>query len=119
MAQLRSPPLLWRYGCCRSRMTEVTSSQVMVPMFLLTVHDHVHHIDGASTVLGPPWLPTLSEGSTCPLGETGTLRGGSGTFYDAGGLGRGGEISPEMPYRVRGLSARLGWDEFVVRTLSG
>jgi hypothetical protein len=60
MAQLPSPPLLWRYGCHRGRMIGVMSSQSVVPAPLLTVHGHVHHIDGASTVLGAPMAPWLA-----------------------------------------------------------
>jgi hypothetical protein len=85
VAQLPSPPLLWRHGCHRGRMTGVISSQDVVPMSLLTVHGHAHHVDGASTVSGAPWLPVLSEGSTCLSGEAKTCRGGSGAFDDAAG----------------------------------
>jgi hypothetical protein len=67
-------------------MTGVNSSQGVVPVPLLTVHGHVHHVDGASTVLGPPWLPVLPEGSMCPSGEARKCAmGGSGTFDDAVG----------------------------------
>jgi hypothetical protein len=47
VAQLPSPPLLWRYGCRRGRMTEVMSSQGVVLVPLLTVHGHIHHVDGS------------------------------------------------------------------------
>jgi hypothetical protein len=47
VAQLPSPPLLWRYGCRHGRMTGVISSQGVVPMLLLIVHGHVHPIDGS------------------------------------------------------------------------
>jgi hypothetical protein len=78
VAQLPSPLLLWRYGCHRGRMTGVMSSQGMVPVLLLTVHGHVHPIDGSECrSWGPPWLPVLPEGSTCPSGEAETrYRGG-------------------------------------------
>jgi hypothetical protein len=57
VAQLPSPPLLWRYGCHHGRMTEVMSSQGMVPMLQLTVHGHVHLIDGSKChSWGPSWL---------------------------------------------------------------
>jgi hypothetical protein len=69
VAQLLSLPLLWRYGYRHGRMTGVMSSQGVVLVPLLTVHGHVHHVDGASTVLGSPWLPVLPEGSMCPSGE--------------------------------------------------
>jgi hypothetical protein len=53
-------PLLWRYGCRRGRMTGVMSSQGVVLVPLLTVHGHVYHVDGASTVLGAPMAPRLA-----------------------------------------------------------
>jgi hypothetical protein len=65
-------------------MTEVMSSQGVVPVLLLTVHSHVHPIDGSEgRSWGPPWLPVLPEGSTCPSGEVEMRRGGSGAFDDA------------------------------------
>jgi hypothetical protein len=54
VAQLPSPPLLWRYGYRRGRMTGVMSSQGVVLVPLLTVHGHVHHVDEASTIIGAP-----------------------------------------------------------------
>jgi hypothetical protein len=78
-------PLLWRYGYHRGRMTRVMSSQDVVLMPLLTVHGHVHHVDGATSVLGAPVAPVLPEGSTCPSGEAETRRRGSGAFNDAAG----------------------------------
>jgi hypothetical protein len=47
VAQLSSPPLLWRYECRRERMTGVMSSQGVIPVLLLIVHGHVHPIDGS------------------------------------------------------------------------
>jgi hypothetical protein len=41
-------------------MIGVMSSQGMVPMLLLTVHGHIHHIDGVSTIVGPPVAPRLA-----------------------------------------------------------
>jgi hypothetical protein len=84
VALLSSPPLLWRYGCCHGRMTEVMSSQGVVLVLMLTVHVHVHTIDGSECrSWEPPWLPVLPEGSTCPSGEAETHHEGSGTFDDA------------------------------------
>jgi hypothetical protein len=60
VAQRPSSPLLWRYGCHRGRMTGVMSSQVIVPMPLLTMHGHIHHVDGVSTVVGGPVAPRLA-----------------------------------------------------------
>jgi hypothetical protein len=60
-------------------MTGVMSSQGMVPVPLLTVHGHVYHINGSEYhSWGPPWLPVLPEGSTCPSGKAETRRGGLG-----------------------------------------
>jgi hypothetical protein len=68
---------------------------VLVP--LLTVHGHVHHVDGASTVLGSLWLPASPEGTMCPSGEAKMRRGGSSAFDDAAGLKRDREMSPKTP----------------------
>jgi hypothetical protein len=109
VAQLSSPPLLWRCGCCRGRMNGVMSGQSVVPVLLLTVHGHVHPINGSECrSWGPPWLPVLLEGSTCPSGEAETRRGGSGTFDDAVGARAMRRDVARDTYRARGLSARLG-----------
>jgi hypothetical protein len=60
VAQLPSPPLLWRYGYHRGRMTGVMSSQGVVLVPLLTMNSHVHDVDGASTMLGVHVAPRLS-----------------------------------------------------------
>jgi hypothetical protein len=88
----------------------VMSSQVDVHVALLTVHGHVH-VDGASTIVGgPPWLPVLPKGSTCPSSEVKTHRGGSGAFDDATrARARRRDVTRDA-YRARGLSARLGRD---------
>jgi hypothetical protein len=60
VAQLSSPPLLWRNGCCRGRMIGIVSSQGVVPVLLLTMHGHVHPVDGSHyRSWGPPWLLVL------------------------------------------------------------
>jgi hypothetical protein len=82
VAQLPSPPLLWRYGCRRGRMTGVISGEGVVLVPLLTMHGHVHHVDGASTVLVAPVAPVLPEGSMCPSGEAERSRRGLGAFDD-------------------------------------
>jgi hypothetical protein len=85
-------------------------SQGMVLVPLLTVHVYVYHVDGASTVLGAPWLPILPEGSTCPSGEAETWHGGSDAFDDAtGAQARWREVTRDA-YRARGLSTSLGQD---------
>jgi hypothetical protein len=48
------------YGCRRGRMTGVMSSQSVVLVPLLTVRGYVHHVDGASTVLGVPVAPRFA-----------------------------------------------------------
>jgi hypothetical protein len=109
VAQLPSPPLLWRYGCRRGRMTGVMSSQGVVPMPLLTVHGHVHHVDGSEyRSWGAPWLPILPKGSTCPSGEAEMRRGGLGAFDDAAGARARWRDVARDTYRARGLSTRLG-----------
>jgi hypothetical protein len=47
VAQLPSPPLLWRYGRRCDRMIGVISDQGMVPVLLLTVHGHFHSVNGS------------------------------------------------------------------------
>jgi hypothetical protein len=94
----------------------------MVSVPLLTVHGHVHHVDGVSTVLGAPWLPVLPEGSTCPSGEAKTSRGGGGcraSLMTPRGLGQGGEMSPETPIVPEASPQGSGEIEFAVCALSG
>jgi hypothetical protein len=58
----------------------------VVPVLLLTVHGHIHHVDRSEyRSLGPPWLPVLPEGSTCPSSEAEMRHGGSDAFDDAVG----------------------------------
>jgi hypothetical protein len=85
VAQLPLPLLLWRYGCHRGRMTGAISSQSMVLVPPLTMHGHVHHVDGASIVLGVPVASRFARGSMCPSSEAETLYGGSGAFDDTAG----------------------------------
>jgi hypothetical protein len=95
-------------------MTGVMLSQGVALVPLLTMHGHVHHVDGASTMLGSPWLPILHEGSTCPSREAKIYRGGSSAFDDTIGLGRGGEISPETPIVPEASPQGSGEIEFAV-----
>jgi hypothetical protein len=76
-----SPLLLWRYGCRRGRMIGVMSSQSVVLVPLLTVHGHVHHVDGANTVLGVPVAPRLAWGLHVPLGRGGECIVGVGHLW--------------------------------------
>jgi hypothetical protein len=45
-------PVTVRHGYRDGRMTGVISSQGVVSVFLLTIQGHIHHVDGASSVLG-------------------------------------------------------------------
>jgi hypothetical protein len=111
VARLPSPPLLWRYGCRGGTMTRVMSGQGVVPVLLLTVHGHVHPIDSSKChSQGPPWLPVLPAGSTCPLGKAKTCHRG---------LRRGGEMLPETPIILEASPQGSGEIEFVVCVLSG
>jgi hypothetical protein len=83
----------------------------MVPVLLLTVRGHVHHVDGSEYhSWGPPWLPVLPEGSTCPSGEAETRCGGSGASDDAAGARARWRDVAQDAYHAQGLSARLGQD---------
>jgi hypothetical protein len=77
-------------------------------MLLLTMHGHVHPIDGSECrSWGPSWIPVLLEGSTCPSGEAKTRCGGSCPFDDATGApARRRDITRDT-YRAPGLFARL------------
>jgi hypothetical protein len=76
VAQLPLPPLLWRYGCHRGRMTGAMSSQSVVLVPPLTMHGHVHHVNGASIVLGVPVASRFAWGFHVPLERGGnTPRG--------------------------------------------
>jgi hypothetical protein len=111
VAQLPSPPLLWRYGCCRGRMTGVMSRQGVVPVPLLTVHGHVHHVDGASTVVGGPrGSPSCLRVPRAPRARRKRAAGveGSGAFDDTAGARARQRDVARYAYRARGLSARLG-----------
>jgi hypothetical protein len=90
-------PVAMRHSYHHGRMTGVISSQGAVSVFLLTVHGHFHHVDGASSVLGAPWLSALPKGSTCPSGEAETCRGVSSAFDDAGGSGEVERCRPGCP----------------------
>jgi hypothetical protein len=73
------------------------SSQSVVLVPLLTMHSHVHHIDGASTVLGSQWLPILPRVPRAPRARQKRVAGGQAPLMMLRGLRRGGEMSPETP----------------------
>jgi hypothetical protein len=56
-------------------MTGVMLGQSMVPALLLTVHGHVRPIGGSGCRDGPPWLPVLPDGFTCPSGNAKVRQG--------------------------------------------
>jgi hypothetical protein len=120
MAQLLSPLLLWRYGCRHGRMTGVTSRQGVVSVPLLTVHGHVHHVDGASTLVGGPCgSPSCLGGSTCPSGDVEMRRGGQASLMTPRGLGRDEEMLPETHIMPEASPQGSDEIEFVVRALNG
>jgi hypothetical protein len=95
VAQLLLPLLLWRYGRRCGTMTGVMSSQGVVPVLLVTMHGHVHPIDGSECrSWGPPWLPVLPKVFTCLSGEVEVRRGRSGALITSWGLGRGENYRP-------------------------
>jgi hypothetical protein len=68
--------------------------------------------------LGPPWLPILSKGSTCPSGEAQIHRGGQVLLMTPWGLERGRTILPEAPISPETFPQGSGGMEFVVRASS-
>jgi hypothetical protein len=118
VAQLPSPPLLWRHGCHRGRMTGVMSSQDVVPMPLLTVHGHVHHVDGASTVSGARGSPSFLRVPHASRARRKRATGGRALLMTPQGLGLGREMSPETPIVPEASPQGSGVIEFVVCALS-
>jgi hypothetical protein len=92
----------------------------MVLVLLLTVHDHVHHVNGSEyRSWGPSWHHVLLKGPTCSSGEVETHHRGSGAFDDVtGARARRRDVARDA-YRVRGLSQVSDKIEFFVRALSG
>jgi hypothetical protein len=119
MAQLLSPPLLWWYGCHHGRMTGVMSSQGVISVPLLTVHGHVHHVDGASTVLGPCGSLSFLRVPRAPRTKRRRAVGGRVPLMTPRGLGRDGEMSPETPIVSEASPQGSDEIEFVVHALSG
>jgi hypothetical protein len=83
------------------------------PVLLFTVHGHVRPIGGSGCRgWGPPWLPVLPDGSTCPLGKVKVRRGGWALWWRHGGSGEA-KTAARGAYLTRDLSARLrrgrGW----------
>jgi hypothetical protein len=91
----------------------------MVPVLLLTVHGHVHSIDGSECrSWGSPWLPVLPKGSTCPSGRGGSVSWGVGRFDDVIGAWARRKLSPEASIMPEASLQGSGEIEFVVRVLS-
>jgi hypothetical protein len=116
VAQVPSPLSLWRYECRRSRMTGVISSQGVVSVFLLTVHGHVHHVDGASTVLGPPRgsPPCLRVPHAARARQKRTMWGRA-LLMTPGGLGEAERYRLRCLIVPKASPQRSGEVEFVVR----
>jgi hypothetical protein len=83
-------------------MTEVILSQGVVLVLLFTMHGHIHPIGG----------------STCPSGEAEVSSGGWALSMTPRGLGRGGEMSPEVPISPETSLQGSGRMEFVIRAAS-
>jgi hypothetical protein len=83
----------------------------VVPVLLLTVHGHVHPVNGSEyRSWGPLWLPISPESSMCPSGEAEMHHGGSSAFGDAtGAWARRRDVARDA-YRARGLFVRLRRD---------
>jgi hypothetical protein len=112
-------PLLWKYGCRRGRMTGVISSQGVVPMLLLTVHGHVHHVDGSEYhSWGPCGSPPCLRVPRGPRVRRKHAAGGRTLLMTPWGFGRGGEMSPEMPIMPEASPQSSDKTEFAIRALS-
>jgi hypothetical protein len=107
------------YGCRRGRLIGVMSSQDVVHVPLLNVHGHVHHVDRASTVLGPRDFPSCLRVPRVPWARRKRAAGGRAPLMTPRGLGRGREMSPETPIVPEGSPRGSDEIEFVVRALSG
>jgi hypothetical protein len=98
VAQLSSPPLLRRYGRHGGRITRVMFGQCVVPVLLLTVHGHVYPIDGSEChSQGPRGSPSCLRVPRAPRARWKSVMGGQVLLMTPRGLGRGREVSPEMP----------------------
>jgi hypothetical protein len=101
-------------------MTEVMSSQGMVPMPLLTMHGPIHDVDGASTIVGAPCAsPSCLRVLRAPRARWKHATGGQAPLMMPRGLGRDGEMSPKTPIVPEASLQGSGEIEFVIRVLSG
>jgi hypothetical protein len=120
VAQLLSPPLLWGYGCRRGRMIGVISSQGVVPVLLLTMHGHVHHVDGSEyRSWGPRGSLSCLRVPRAPRVRSKHATGGRELLMMPWGLRRGREMSLEMPIMPEASPQGSGEIVFAVRALSG
>jgi hypothetical protein len=99
VAQLSSPPLSWRCGCCRGRMTGIMSGQ--------------------SVVGGPRGSPSCLRVPRAPQARQKHAAGGRALLMTLWGLGQCEEMSPETPIVPEASLQGSGEIEFVVRALSG
>jgi hypothetical protein len=113
-------PLLWRYGCRRGRVTGVMTSQGVVLVLLLTMHDHVHPIDGSEfRSWGPRGSLSCRRVPRAPRARRKHVVGGQALLTTSRGLGRGGEMSPKMSIVPEVAPQGSGEIEFIIRALSG
>jgi hypothetical protein len=100
-------------------MIGVMSSQGMVPVLLLTVHGHIHHIDGASTVVGGPrGSPSCLRVPRAPRARQKCAVGGQAPLMMPRGLGRDSEMSLETPIVPKASPQGSGEIEFVIHALT-
>jgi hypothetical protein len=92
----------------------------VVPMPLLTVHGHVHHVDGIEyRSWGLHGSPSCLRVPCAPRARRERTAGGRAPLTTPRGLGRSGEMSPETPIVPEAPPQGSGEIQFVVRALSG
>jgi hypothetical protein len=120
VTQLPSPLLLLRYGCHCGRMTGVMSGQGVVPVLLWTMHGHVHLIDGSECrSWGARGSPSCLRVPHAHRARWKRAAGGRALLMTPQGLGRGEEMSHEMPIVPEASPQGSGEIEFVVCASSG
>jgi hypothetical protein len=79
-------------------MTGIMSSQGVVLVPLLTVHGHVHHVDGSEyRGRGPRGSLSCLRVPRAPQARRKRAAGGRAPLMTPHGLGRGGDMSFETP----------------------
>jgi hypothetical protein len=101
-------------------MTRVMSSQGVVPVLLLTMHGHIHHVDGSEfRSWGPCGSPSCLSVPRAPRARRERATGGQVLLMTPWGLGRGGEMSLETSIMPEASLQGSSEIEFVIRALSG